>query len=279
MAKSTEFTDVMVASEILADGPAVILVEPQLGENIGTAARAMANFGLRDLRIVNPRDGWPSESARRAASGATHVFDRIRLFATVEEAIADLGYLVATTARSRELAKAVRGPAASAGIMRGHMAGGVRAGILFGRERIGLTNEEISLADEIVTLPIDPQFASLNIAQAVLILAYEWRRSGLETEEEGLRFTTPNESRPATKQELMGLFEHLEGALDAVTFFRPVEKRPVVVQTLRAMLQKAQFTEADIRTLRGVVAALENRPTRPRRRADGTETTSREADD
>jgi tRNA/rRNA methyltransferase len=265
--------------ELLFDGPAIILVEPQLGENIGTAARAMANFGLRDLRIVNPRDGWPNESARRAASRADHVFDRIRLFDTVEAAVADLGYLVATTARSRELAKPVRGPASAAGIMRGHMSAGVKTGVLFGRERIGLTNEEISLADEIVTLPIDPQFASLNIAQAVLILAYEWRRSGLESEEAGLRFTTPNDSRPATKQELLGLFEHLEGALDGVTFFRPVEKRPVVVQTLRAMLQRAQFTEADIRTLRGVIAALENRPTRPRKRADGTETTSREADD
>src|SRR5690606_3026652 len=135
----------MSFSELLADGPAVILVEPQLGENIGTAARAMANFGLRDLRIVNPRDGWPSESARRAASRADHVFDRIRLFATVEEAVADLGYLVATTARSRELAKPVRGPASAAGIMRGHMTTGVRTGVLFGRERIGLTNEEISL--------------------------------------------------------------------------------------------------------------------------------------
>ncbi|WP_084640114.1 RNA methyltransferase [Kaistia adipata] len=269
----------MSSPELLVDGPAVILVEPQLGENIGTAARAMANFGLRDLRIVNPRDGWPNESARRAASRADHVFDRIRLFDTVEAAVADLGYLVATTARSRELAKPVRGPASAAGIMRGHMTAGVKTGVLFGRERIGLTNEEISLADEIVTLPIDPQFASLNIAQAVLIVAYEWRRSGLETEEAGLRFAMPNDSRPATKQELLGLFEHLEGALDQVTFFRPVEKRPVVVQTLRAMLQRAQFTEADIRTLRGVIAALENRPTRPRKRADGTETTSREADD
>ncbi|MCX5497026.1 RNA methyltransferase [Kaistia dalseonensis] len=269
----------MSDSELLIDGPAIILVEPQLGENIGTAARAMANFGLRDLRVVNPRDGWPSESARRAASRADHVFDRIRLFGTVEEAVADLGYVAATTARPRELAKTVRGPASAAEMMRGRMMEGVRTGVLFGRERIGLTNEEISLADEIVTLPIDPQFASLNIAQAVLIVAYEWRRSGLESEEAGLRFTTPNDSRPATKEELIGLFEHLEGALDAVTFFRPVEKRPVVVHTLRAMLQKAQFTEKDIRTLRGVIAALENRPTRPRRRADGTETTSREADD
>jgi tRNA/rRNA methyltransferase len=266
-------------NDLLADGPAVILVEPQLGENIGTAARAMANFGLGDLRIVKPRDGWPNENARRAASGADHVFDRIRLFATVEEAVADLGYLVATTARVRELAKPVRGPASAAEIMRGHMQSGTRTGILFGRERIGLKNEEISLADEIVTLPIDPRFASLNIAQAVLILAYEWRRSGLVTEEEGLRFNTPVESPPATKQEMLGFFEHLEGALDAVSFFRPLEKRPAVVQTLRAILQRASFTRADVRTLRGVVAALENRRTRPRRLADGTETTSREVDD
>ncbi len=260
---------------LLTDGPAVILVEPQLGENIGTAARAMANFGLRDLRIVNPRDGWPNESARRAASRADHVFDRIRVFETVEEAIADLGFLIATTARPREIVKTVRGPASASTILRGHALSGVATGMLFGRERIGLTNEEISLADEIVTLPVDPEFASLNIAQAVLILGYEWRRSGLASEEEGLRFQTPNPSRPATKEELVGLYEHLEGALEAVTFFRPPEKKPVVVQTLRAMLSKASFTEQDIRTLRGVIAALENRPTRPRKRADGSLTTSR----
>jgi len=266
------------ADRLLADGPAVILVEPQLGENIGTAARAMANFGLGDLRIVNPRDGWPNESARRAASRADHVFDRIRVFDTVEAAIADLGYVVATTARPREIVKTVRGPASAAGVLRGHARRGVGTGVLFGRERVGLFNEEISLADEIVTLPVDPRFASLNIAQAVLIIGYEWRRGGLASEEEGLRFQTPDPSRPATKEELIGLFEHLEGALDAVTFFRPPEKKPVVVQTLRAILSKAAFTEQDIRTLRGVVAALENRPTRPRRRADGTLTTSREDD-
>lgn len=263
---------------LLANGPAVILVEPQLGENIGTAARAMANFGLADLRIVNPRDGWPNESARRAASRADHVFDAIRVFDTLAEAIADLRFVVATTARSREIAKTVRGPAAATAIMRAHAENGVPSGILFGRERVGLFNEEISLCDEIVTLPVDPRFASLNIAQAVLILGYEWRRGGLASEEEGLRFATPQPSRPASRAELLGLFEHLERALEAVTFFRPPEKKPVVVQTLRAMLMKAAFTEQDIRTLRGVVAALENRPTRPRQRVDGSLTTSREDD-
>ena len=264
---------------LLADGPAIILVEPQLGENIGTAARAMANFGLGDLRIVNPRDGWPNASARRAASRADHVFDRIRVFDSLADAVADLGFLIATTARSREIVKTVRGPASAAAILRGHAAAGTGTGILFGRERVGLFNEEISLCDEIVTLPVDPRFASLNIAQAVLILGYEWRRSGLLEEEGGLPFHTPNPSRPATKDELLGLFEHLERALDAVTFFRPAEKKPVVVQTLRAMLTKASFTEQDIRTMRGVIAALENRPTRPRRRSDGSLTTSRETDE
>ena len=267
------------ADRAAQDGPAVVLVEPQLGENIGTAARAMANFGLVDLRLVKPRDGWPSASARRAASRADHVIERVRLYDSVEAAIADCGYVVATTARSRGLAKPVRGPAAAAETMRTHAAGSVKTGMLFGRERIGLTNEEIALADEIVTLPVDPDFASLNVAQAVLILAYEWRRSGLATEEEGLRFTTPAASRPASKEEMLGLFEHLEGALDKVGFFRPPEKRPSVVATLRALLNRASFSEMDVRALRGVVAALENRPTRPHRRADGTLTTSRERQD
>ncbi len=267
------------ADRLLADGPAIILVEPQLGENIGTAARAMANFGLGDLRIVNPRDGWPNESARRAASRADHVFDRIRVFDSLAEAVADLGFLIATTARSREIVKTVRGPASAAAILRGHATAGTGTGILFGRERVGLFNEEISLCDEIVTLPVDPRFTSLNIAQAVLILGYEWRRSGLSEEDGGLPFQTPNPSRPASKEELLGLFEHLERTLDAVTFFRPAEKKPVVVQTLRAMLTKASFTEQDIRTMRGVIAALENRPTRPRRRSDGSLTTSRETDE
>lgn len=257
-------------------GPAIILVEPQLGENIGTAARAMANFGVAELRLVRPRDGWPSASARRAASRADHVIDHVRLFDSVEAAIADCGYVVATTARSRGVAKVVLGPAAAAQKMRAHAASGVRSAILFGRERIGLTNEEVALADEIVTLPVDPEFASLNVAQAVLILAYEWRRSGLESEEAGLAFSTPAVSRPASKEEMLGLFEHLESALDAVTFFRPAEKKPAVVKTLRAMLNRAAFTEQDVRTLRGVVAALENRPTRPHRRDDGSLTTSRE---
>jgi len=254
--------------------PAIVLVEPQLGENIGATARAMANFGLADLRIVNPRDGWPNPKAEAAASGAAHVFGRIRVYATLEEAIAGFPFLFAATARPREVEKPVKGPAEASRMLRALAREGIAAGILFGRERNGLTNEEVTLADEVLTLPVDPAFPSLNVAQAVLIVAYEWRRAGFGDEAASLPFPGKHEP-PAEKGELIALFAHLEAALDRTGFFRPLEKRPIMVQTLRAMLQRAQFTEPEVRTLRGAVAALERRPTRPYRRADGTMTTER----
>ncbi len=205
--------------------PAIVLVEPQLGENIGTAARAMANFGLTDLRIVNPREGWPNDKAVAASSRAP-VIEAARVFATVEEAVADFGYLLATTARSREVAKQVLGPRAAAAAMRGRIAAGTRVGVLFGRERSGLTNEEVSLADAILTLPVDPAFSSLNIAQAVIIVAYEWRLSGLAGETAGLPFDG-GLATPASKDELVRMFEHLEGALDRGRLLPPAgEARP-----------------------------------------------------
>ena len=258
-------------------GPAVILVEPQLGENVGTAARAMANFGLKDLRVVNPREGWPNEKAIAAASLAP-VIDQVRVFETVEEAVADLGYLLATTARSREVAKEVLGPRAAAATVRGRLAAGIRSGILFGRERSGLTNEEVALADAILTLPVDPAFSSLNIAQAVIVVAYEWRLSGLSDEAAGLPFAG-DIAPPAPKEDLIRLFEHLEGALDRAAFFRPPEKRGHIVLGLRAMLQRAGLSEQEVRTLRGMVAALDGRRTRPHVLADGTVTTERTLDD
>ncbi len=243
--------------------PAVILCEPQLGENIGTAARAMANFGLTDLRIVNPRDGWPSEKARAAASRADHVIDAVQVFSTVEEAIADLTFVFATTRRSREVPKPVRGPdeAAETAVRIG--AGGYATGYLFGRERWGLNNDEVALADEIVTLPVDPDFASLNIAQAVLVCAYEWR---VKATGAALPFRLDaTQNPPASKEDLVRLFEHLEGALDRVDFFRPAERRPSMVRNLRNIFQKAHLTDQEVKTLRGIIAALERRPTRPRR--------------
>ncbi|MBD8876496.1 RNA methyltransferase [Roseibium polysiphoniae] len=242
--------------------PAVILCEPQLGENIGTAARAMANFGLTDLRIVNPRDGWPSDKARAAASRADHVIDKVQVFDSVEAAIADLSFVYATTARSREVPKPVRGPDEAAVKLTELGAGGLGTGYLFGRERWGLNNDEVALADEIVTLPVDPEFASLNIAQAVLVCAYEWRKTATQG---ALPFRlSEEENPPASKEDVVRFFEHIESALDHVTFFRPPERRPHMVRTLRNIFQKAQMTDQEVRAMRGVVAALEKRRTRPR---------------
>ncbi len=244
--------------------PAIILCEPQLGENIGTAARAMANFGVKDLRIVNPREGWPNEKARSAASRADHVIDNVQVFETAEAAVADLQFVYATTARNRELAKSVRGPDEAGRTLAGFGSQGARTGLMFGRERWGLNNDEVALADEIVTLPVDPEFASLNIAQAVLLLCYEWR---IKTMGEVLPFGAPD-AMPAPKDDLIRLFEHLEGALDGAGYFRPPEMRPVMELNLRAIFGQARLNEQQVRTLRGVVAALEGRKTRPRKRDD-----------
>src|SRR5215217_8800483 len=186
----------------LTPSPAVILCEPQLGENIGTAARAMANFGLWDLRLVRPRDGWPNEKAVAAASKADHVLERVRVFETLEEAIADLKVVYATTARSRDMQKEVLGPEEASINMARHINTGQGAGLLFGRERWGLLNEEVALSDAIVTLPVEPAFASLNIAQAVLIMSYEWRR---QTDLGRKLLFSETLADPATKAELIGL--------------------------------------------------------------------------
>jgi tRNA/rRNA methyltransferase len=251
--------------------PAIVLIEPQLGDNIGAAARAMANCGLGELRLVNPRSGWPDERARATASGADEILDRARVYATMAEAIADLGLVLATTARSRGVAKPVLGAGAAAA--KAH-AKGEGVGVVFGRERIGLTNEEISLADEIVTFPIDPAFPSLNVAHAVLIFAYEWRLARVGGERAGLPFQ-PDMPPPAAKADLVRLFDHLEEALDAAGFFRPPENRTHMMLGLRAMLQRAGLTDQEVRTLRGALAALEGRPTRPRLLPDGSLTTRR----
>lgn len=261
MSKNAKIDDAARLPDIIP--PAVILCEPQLGENIGTAARAMANFGWVDLRIVNPRDGWPSEKARAAASRADHVIDKVQVFDSLEAAIADLTFVFATTARSREVPKPVRGPdEAAAKVVESGLLGH-RTGYIFGRERWGLNNEEVALADEIVTLPVDPDFASLNIAQAVLVCAYEWRKTATGG---ALPFRLSEEVHPpASKEDVVRFFEHLEGALDTVTFFRPPERRPHMVRTLRNIFQKAELTDQEVRALRGVVAALERRQTRPRK--------------
>jgi tRNA/rRNA methyltransferase len=236
-------------------GPVIILVEPQLGENIGMVARAMANFGLSELRLVNPRDGWPSEKARAAASRADHVIDGTRVFEDLALAIADLNFVFATTARQRDGFKRVAGPVEAGRALRSRSGAGQRTGILFGRERFGLNNEEVGLADEIVTFPVDPGFASLNIAQAVLLMSYEWMKSGLE-DETRTNFSGP-EMAPATKEQLHGLFAHLEAALEARGYFRPAAKKPKMVDNLRAVLTRAGFAEPELKVLRGIVASLD----------------------
>ncbi len=243
----------------MAGGPAVILVEPQLGENIGTAARAMANFGLTELRLVNPRDGWPSEAAKKAASGADWIIESAVVFPTLAEAIGDLGLTYATTARPRGMRKSVDGPQHAVGALSGRMAAGERVGVLFGRERWGLTNDEVAMADAILTYPVNPRFASLNIAQAVLLFGYEWFR---QTVGEAPAFARDGgEEMPplADKADLFRLFDHLESELDVGGFLKPPEKRPRMVNALRNMLHRAQLTDQDVRTLRGVIVALTGR--------------------
>ncbi len=241
--------------QLLAEGPVIILVEPQMGENIGMVARAMANFGLADLRLVNPRDGWPNEKAQAAASKADHVIEGTQVFATLEEAIADLNFVYATTARSRDNYKPVRAPVFAAQTLRSRFRAGEATGILFGRERWGLTNEEVALADEIVTFPVNPAFASLNIAQAVLLMSYEWMKSGME-DLEAVPFQAL-EQRPSTKEQLFGLFDQLEEALDSRNYFHPLSKKPKMVDNLRAVLSRRAFTEQEISVLRGVISSLD----------------------
>lgn len=244
--------------------PAVILVEPQLGENIGTAARAMGNFGLDRMRLVSPRDGWPSEKAVSAASGATHVLDAVEVFDDFEAAVGDLHFIAATTARPRDLTKPVMTPEELAREMHVRTARGEKCGVLFGREKAGLKNDHVALANAVVMIPVNPHFASLNIAQAVLLIGYEWLKQneagtlGREpvnkaSTETGLSM---RDSRLATRAELLGFFEHIERELDESGFLLPVEKRPVMVRNIRTLFERTSPTEQEIRTLRGIVASL-----------------------
>src|SRR6267154_38418 len=234
-------------------GPVVILVEPQLGENIGMAARAMGNFGLTRLRIVNPRDGWPNGHARRAASGADHILDQVELFDTVGQAVADCTLLFATTARAHDQAKPVVAPPAAAREIAADIAGGGTVGILFGRERYGLQNEEVALANRIITFPVNPGFASLNLAQAVLLIGYEWFKLATEGT---LPFAMPERSERASQHQMQAFFDNLVRELDRVEFLRPAEKRDTMLVNLRNIFARMDPTKQDMHTLQGVVMAI-----------------------
>ncbi len=244
----------------IGGGPDIILVGPQLGENIGASARAMLNCGLTAMSLVNPREPWPNEKAVKMSSGATEVLDKAQLFDSIEAAVRGLNRVYAATARPRDNTQRVVTPRHAAEEMRQAVAAGERVGVLFGPERAGLKNEDLLHADTIMTVPLNPAYASLNLAQAVLLVGYEWFQTGADAEPEALRM---NATRPANKQELGYFLDRLEQELDASGFFHVDDMRPTMVGNLRTLFQRANLTEQEVRTLHGVVSSLV-KPTKPR---------------
>ena len=234
-------------------GPAVILVEPQLPENVGAVARAMANFGLARLRLVRPRAAFPNEKARAVASGAERVLEQATLHESVEAAIGDLNTVFAATARAHDQAKPVVGAEEAARIAAEKIAAGESVGLMFGRERNGLENDEVALADRIITLPVNPAFASLNLAQAVVIVGYEWFK---HLGGGALPFAMPRKSDAAPREQLLAFFADLERELERVEFFRPPDKRATMQINLRNIFSRMQPTRQDIQTLHGVIMTI-----------------------
>jgi tRNA/rRNA methyltransferase len=242
----------------LEGGPAIILVRPQLAVNIGMCARAMANFGLCDLRLVSPREGWPRTGALKkgayaAAAGAVHLLEKAALFDSVEAAIADLNGVAATTARERGQFKPILSPAEAMPRIAVRIGSGEKFGILFGPERTGLDNDEIALAGEIMTFPVNPAYASLNLAQAVLLVGYEWLRA---TSGDSKPFLPIERSPAAPREMILSFFDYLEDGLERAGFFRPLGKKPVMQRNLRNIFHRLQMTEQDVRTLRGMIVRL-----------------------
>ena len=237
----------------IGDSPAVILVRPQLADNIGAVARAMANGGLFELRLVAPRDGWPQEGAWRMASGADRLLDAATVHATVREATADLHHVFATCPRPRHIIKPVLTARGAAAELRAICARRLRAGVLFGPERAGLDNDDMAAVDALVRIPLNPAFMSLNLAQAVIVVAYEWWTAAEDTLPRSLM---TNETKVATKAELDGLLDHLVAELDACGFLDNRPKRPGMVRNLRHFLQRGEATQQELRTLHGVVTEL-----------------------
>jgi len=233
--------------------PVVVLVEPQLGENIGAAARAMANFGLGRLRLVKPVQGWPNDKAHMMAAGADRILDNATLYDTLQAAIGDCTFVLAATARNHDQAKEVVGAAAAAALLAPKVAAGETVALVFGRERNGLENHEVGLADRILTLPVNPAFASLNLAQAVLVVAYEWFKLAAGG---ALPFAMPQRSPQAPKQQLDAFFADLDRELDAIEFYRPHEKRGVMSVNLRNIFTRMTPSEQDIRTLHGIFMGI-----------------------
>jgi tRNA/rRNA methyltransferase len=236
--------------------PAIVLVRPQLGENIGKAARAMLNFGLTDLRLVAPRDGWPNPAAAPAASGADRVLDQARVYPTVAEAVADCAHVYATTVRRRGVTKPVVTPEIAARAI--HTEGGGSA-ILFGPERAGLETDDVAVARTIITVPINPSFGSLNLAQAVILVAYEWSKFIPSDAEGHQALASPPATEidpPAPQAELDGMIAQLNGMLDETGYFFPVDRTAHARRVLRTLLTKPAWNAQEVRTMRGVLSAL-----------------------
>jgi tRNA/rRNA methyltransferase len=248
----------------VGEAPSVILMAPQLADNIGMVARAMGNFGLDDLRLVAPRDGWPNERARFAASGANYIIDSAQAYDARAEAVADFNWIGATTARQRDLRKPIMTPAEAAAEMRSRIDSGQRCALMFGGESSGLDNDDIADADAMIMIPVNSRFASLNLAQATLLIGYEWLKTGEDATlgrvttyekpvEPGLYL---GQDQPADKQAVLGFFEHLERELENAGFFGSSHKRPTVVRNLRTMFTRMGPTDQEVRALRGIVATL-----------------------
>lgn len=230
--------------------PVVVLVQPQMGENIGSAARGMWNFGLEHMRLVAPRDGWPNPAATATASGASRVLDHLGVYDTTADALEDFAYVFATTARSRDLTKPVVSPERAMAQAREMIAGGKKVGILFGPERSGLENADIAMADAIISVPVNPGFASLNLAQCVLLVAYEWRRLTGEVIPEVVEMAGTDY---ATHVEVQKLYEHFEEKLGKAGFFFPEHKAESMRLNLRNMFSRLPMTQADIQTFHGML--------------------------
>jgi tRNA/rRNA methyltransferase len=254
------------ASRGLSDriGPAIVLVRPQLGVNIGSTARAMLNCELSDLRLVAPREGWPNEHARASASGADAVLERAKVFPTLAEAIADCHVVYATTARTRDMVKPVYTPRQAVEKMQTEQANGEKIAILFGPERTGLENDEVAVAANAICVPLNPNYSSLNLAQAVLLLAYEWYQLGVAQPEPGRDW---NDNDLATGASINSLYEHLEAELDRAGFLYPPEKRPGMILNIRNIFARARMTDQEVRTFRGVIKAL----VEPRQRGENSD--------
>lgn len=243
--------------------PVVILVRPQLGENIGMCARAMLNCAVTEMRIVAPRDGWPNPAAVSAASGASSVLDQAKIYQTTEEAVADLEYVFATTARGRDLAKDVyMAEAAAKKIRSANMGGKQKCGVLFGPERTGLENDDIALANAILNIPLNPGFSSLNLAQAVLLVCYSWlaAENPFRTEEVAQDL---GETSPATKAEIDNLMQQLEDELDKGGFFRSPDQKPTIIRNIRNFFFRSGITQQETRTMHGIFSCLTGKKRRP----------------